>query len=79
VLETAPPVATQVTAVFDEPVTVLVNCFVVPVVIDADVGLIEMATTGGVDMTVTVAFANLVVSAMLVAVIVYVPGVLLAV
>ena len=67
-LETVPPVAVQVTAVFDVPVTVAVNCCVADVCKDAEVGLTEMLTTGAV--TVTVADAFLVVSAALVAVIV---------
>jgi hypothetical protein len=61
-----------------EPVTVAVNCFVPPVKIDADAGEIVTETTGGV-LTVTVAEADLVVSATLVAFTVYVPAVLGAV
>ena len=67
-LETVPPVAVQVTAVFVVPVTVAANCCVADVCKDAEVGLTEMLTTGAV--TVTVADAFLVVSAALVAVIV---------
>jgi hypothetical protein len=48
-----------------EPVTVAVNCCVPLVKIDADVGEIETDTTGAV--TVTVADADFVVSATLVA------------
>jgi hypothetical protein len=72
---TVPPVADQVTAVFVVPVTVAVNCCVPPVSNEAEVGLIVTATA----VTVTVAEADLVVSAALVAVTVYVPAVLGAV
>jgi hypothetical protein len=64
-LETVPPVAVHVTAVFELPVTVAVNCCVADVCKDAVVGLIETLTAGAV--TVTVALADLVVSATLVA------------
>ena len=50
-----------------EPVTVAVNCLVAPVRIEAEVGEMATATTG-VALTVTVADADLVVSAALVAV-----------
>jgi hypothetical protein len=63
-LETAPPVAVQVTAVLDVPVTEAENCCVADVCKDADTGLIEIPTT---EVTVTVALADLVVSATLVA------------
>jgi hypothetical protein len=63
--ETLPPVADQVTAVLLEPVTVALNCRVPPVDRDAEVGEIVTATTGA--LTVTVAEADLVVSAALVA------------
>jgi len=70
VVETVPPVADQVTAVLLLPVTVAVNCCVAPVISEAVVG--EMATETAV--TVTVAEADLVVSATLVAVTVKVPA-----
>lgn len=73
-----PPVALQVTAVFVVPVTLTENCCVPPVDTETVVGVIETATTG-VDVTVTVAEADLVASAALVAVTVYVPVVLGAV
>ena len=66
-LETAPPVADQVTAVFVEPVTVAVNCCVAPVSSAAETGEMDTAITGGV-VTVTVAEADLVLLAWLVAV-----------
>jgi hypothetical protein len=69
-----PPVADQVTAVLELPVTVAVNCCVPPVNSEADVGLIVTATTGG-GVTVTVAVANLLESATLVARTVNVPAV----
>jgi len=78
-LETVPPVAVHVTAVFELPVTVAVNCFVAPVWIDADVGLIETTTGGAVVVTETVAEEDTVVSATLVAVTVYEPAVVGAV
>ncbi len=74
-----PPVADQVTAVFVVPVTVAVNCCVALVSSEADAGLIETATTGGGAVTVTVAVANLLVSATLVARTVKVPAALAAV
>jgi hypothetical protein len=64
VVETVPPVADQVTAVLLEPVTVAVNCCVPPVRSEAEVGLMLTDT----NETVTVADADLVVSATLVAV-----------
>ena len=66
-METVPPVADQVTAVFVEPVTVAVNCCVAPVSSAAESGEMDTATTGGV-VTVTVAEADLVLLAWLVAV-----------
>ena len=66
--EMLPPLADQVTAVLLLPVTVAVNCSVAPVTNDAEVGVIEMPTTGGAAATVTLAEADLVVSAALVAV-----------
>ena len=53
------------------PVTVAVNCWLPPVRRDADVGLMLMETS----VTVTVAEADLVVSATLVAVTVKLPAV----
>jgi hypothetical protein len=52
--------------VFVVPVTVTVNCWVAPVGNDTVVGLIETETVGAV-VTVTVAEADLVLSATLVA------------
>ena len=63
--ETVPPVADQVTAVLLEPVTAAVNCCVPPVRIEAEVGDNDTATGA---LIVTVAAADLVVSAWLVAV-----------
>ena len=62
-----PPLADQFTAVLLLPVTVAVNCCVPPVDKDAEPGLMEMATTGAA-LTVTLADADLLVSAALVAV-----------
>ena len=70
-VETVPPVADQVTAVLDVPVTVAVNCCVAPVCSDAEVGLMLTATND----TVTVAEADFEGSATLVAVTVKVPAV----
>jgi len=75
--ETLPPVADQVTAVLLEPVTLAVNCCAPLVCSEAEVGEMETATAGA--LTVTVAEADLVVSAALVAVTVYVPAVVGAV
>ena len=61
-----------------EPVTVAVNCCVPLVRIEAEVGEIVTETTGAV-LTVTVADADLVLSAALVAFTVTVPAVLGAV
>jgi len=65
--EMLPAVADQVTAVLLEPATVAVNCCVPPVNSEEEVGEIVIDTTGGA-LTVTAAEADLVVSAMLVAV-----------
>jgi hypothetical protein len=66
-VETVPPVADQVTAVLLEPLTVALNCCVPLVLSDAEVG--EMLTeTTVATLTVTVADADFVLSAMLVAV-----------
>ena len=67
VLEIVPPVADQVTDVFVLPVTVAVNCWVAPVCTDAEVGLMLTTTGGGGAVTVTVAEADFVGSATLVA------------
>jgi hypothetical protein len=60
-----PLVADQFTAVLLLPLTLAVNCWVPPVSIEAEVGEMVTATTGAV--TVTVAEADLVESAALVA------------
>jgi hypothetical protein len=78
-LETVPPVAVQVTAVFELPVTVALNCWVAPVRIDAEVGVIDTTTGGAVVVTATVAEEDAVVSATLVDVTVYEPAVVGAV
>ena len=62
------------TAVLLLPVTVAVNCWVPPGRSDAEVGLTLTATTGGGAVTVTVAEADFVLSATLVAVTVNVPA-----
>ncbi len=62
-----PAVADQVTAVLLEPLTLAVNCCVPPVSSEAEAGEIVTATGA---LTVTVAEADLVLSATLVAVIV---------
>jgi len=62
VLETAPPVAVQVTAVLGEPVTVAVNCCVWPTCNVVLVGEIVTLTTGA-GWIVIAADADLVVSA----------------
>ncbi len=59
-----PAVADQVTAVLLEPLTLAVNCCVPPVSSETEVGEIVTATGA---LTVTVADADLVVSATLVA------------
>jgi len=60
--------------VFVLPVTDALNCFAAPFCSEADVGLIETPMAAGA-VTVTVAPANFVVSATLVALTVYVPAV----
>ena len=70
VVEIVPPVADQVTAVLLVPVTAAVNCCVPPVCSDAEVGLMLTDTS----VTVTMADADLLVSATLVAVTVKVPA-----
>ena len=69
-----PPVADQVTAVLLEPVTVAVNCCVPPVSRAAETGEMDTATIAGV-VTVTVAEADWLLLAWLVAVTEYVPAV----
>ena len=64
--EMLPPVTDQVTAVLLEPVTVAVNCCVPPIRIEDEVGEIVIDTTGAA-LTVTVAEADLELSATLVA------------
>lgn len=66
VVETLPAVAFHVTPVLLVPLTVAVNCCVPPVPTAAEVGEIEMDTTG--TLTLTVADADLVGAAALVAV-----------
>ena len=73
-----PPLADQVTDVLLLPVTVAVNCCVPPVSNEAETGETLTATTAG-EVTVTVATADLVESAALVALTVKVPAVLAAV
>jgi len=68
ILDTVPPVVVQVTAVFEVPVTVALNCWVAPVWIEAEVGLIDTTTGGAVVVTATVAEEETVASATLVAV-----------
>jgi len=78
VLETVPPVVVHVIAVLLLPVTVAENCCVPPVCSEVEVGLMLTATTGGGGggaETVTVAEADLLASAALVAVTVWVPAV----
>jgi hypothetical protein len=58
-------VADQVTAVLPEPVTVAVNCCVLPACSDAELGLMDTATGA---VTVTVAEADFALSATLFAV-----------
>ena len=68
-----PPVAVHVTAVLELPVTVAVKVFVVPAFSEAVVGLM-LTDTAAAEVTVTVAEAFFVLSAVLVAVTVYVPA-----
>jgi len=77
--EMVPPVADQVTDVLLLPVTDAANCCVAPVCIEAEVGVTLTLTAGGGCGTVTLADADFVVSATLVAVTTYDPGVLGAV
>ena len=71
-METVPPVAAHVTAAFVLPVTVAENCCEPPVSSEAEIGEIDTATG---TLTVIAADADLVESATLVAVTVYVPPV----
>ncbi len=75
--DTVPAVADQVTAVLLLPLTLAVNCWVPPLNIEAEIGEMVTATTGA--LTVTVAKADFVGSAALVAFTVYVPPALEAV
>ena len=77
--EIVPPVAVQVTPLFEVPVTVAENPSVLPAATDADVGLMLMVIAGAAAVTITVAFADFELSAMLVAVTLNVPAVLPAV
>lgn len=74
-VEIVPPVAVQVTAVLLVPLTVVLNCREPPEFTDAVPGVMETETAGGEEVTVTVAEADFVESAELVAVTVNVPGV----
>jgi len=76
-VEMVPPVADQFTTVLLLPVTAAVNCWVAPVESDAEPGESDTATTGV--LTVTVADADFVESAALVAVTLKVPAALGAV
>jgi hypothetical protein len=73
-LETVPPLADQLTAVLVLPVTVAVNCCEAPTCRETELGAID-TTTGAAEVTVTVATADLLLSATLVAVTVNVPAV----
>jgi len=63
--EMLPPLAFQVTAVLLVPLTLAVNCWLVPVASEVEVGEIDTATG---TLTLTLADADLLVSATLVAV-----------
>jgi hypothetical protein len=65
-VDTVPPLADQVMPVLLVPVTVATNCCVPPVFTVAELGLIETATVGAA-VTLTLAIADLVESAALVA------------
>jgi hypothetical protein len=71
--EIVPDVAAHVTAVLPLPLTVAVNCCVPPTNNEDEVGLIAIETAA--EETVIVALADLLGSATLVAVTVYVPAV----
>jgi hypothetical protein len=73
--ETVPPVADQVTEALLLPETVAENCCVVPKAREIEFGLIETETAGWEDVTVIEAEAVLELSAKLVAVTEYVPGI----
>jgi len=77
-VDMVPPVVDHVTPVLLLPVTVAANCCVAPVFRVAEPGLTETATAGAA-VTVTLAVADFVESAALVALTVYVPAVLGAV
>jgi hypothetical protein len=62
------PFTSQVTAVLVVPVTVAANCWVWEACTDAEVGEIDTATAGAGAVTLTVALADFVLSAMLLAV-----------
>ena len=66
-MDTEPPVADQVTAVLEFPLTAAVNCCDPPAESDAEPGEIVTATVAAA-VTLTAAEADLVVSAILVAV-----------
>jgi hypothetical protein len=65
--EMVPAVAVQVTDVFELPLTVAVNCRVAPVCTEVEVGEIETVTPDVEAVTLTVADADLLGSATLVA------------
>lgn len=69
-----PPVADHVTPVLLVPLTVAVNCWVLLVCTEVELGLIATLITGGAAVTVMLAVPDLVASATLVAMIVYVPA-----
>ena len=67
-LEIVPPLADHVTELFPVPVTVTENCCVLPAARDTTVGVIETPTGTGDEVTLTVAVADSLASAALVAV-----------
>ncbi len=77
-MDTEPPDADQVTAVLEFPLTAAVNCCVPPVESNAEPGEIVTATVV-VAVTLTAAEADLLVSAMLVAVTTKLPALMGAV
>ena len=77
-VDIVPPLADQVTAVLELPVTAAVNCCDPPVESDAEPGEIVTATVA-VAVTLTAAEADLVASAMLVAVTTKLPALMGAV
>lgn len=68
VFEIVPPLADHVTELLPVPVTVAENCCVPPGATEASVGVIETPMGTGAEVTVTVALADCVASAALVAV-----------